>query len=448
MGRIANAIFVMSSLGLGGAAGCGAVEGPGTVDAGPDADLSGNARVTTQSTLAAPIGMVVGGIDLVSSLPDGTVLATGKTDAGGAAEIRVVPGGMVTAIYRRTVDMGAELITWAGVKPGDNLTFGSRNFSFAGAPDAGIGAMNYSWPALAGATGYSVRTSCGGSFVAAPTVTTAVAEGMNCHREPMDVFFAATSAAGAIVGYAVRQNVPFVSGGALALSNWQTPTNATVNITGIPPSVTSVSGSWSSVIDGASEVAINTFYSGVPNGGAFTQSFAFHPGADRTLGRLTLSRPGFATMRLVDQFTAFSPSQTVTAPVLPPWMQGGVLVSAALRTASWAIVSEPGAVADGVAVRAAWSRPGTPSSIFHQWHAILPPGQSSIAFPQLPAPLAEAGFSAQDNVNAAVATFEVSTLDGYDAVRAQPSRNFMCIDCALRAGEFPRAVVTGFGSVQ
>jgi hypothetical protein len=201
-------------------AGCGNVSGTKPVDAGVDADLGGDATVVTQAALFGTTG-AVGNIDVVSMLPNNTVLAMAKTDASGNATIRVYPGGTVTAVYKHTVNMGSDLITWAGVKPGDKLIFSNRNPGTSGQPTTAIGAQTYSWPTLAAASLYQVITACNnfGTFVGAPTLMVNINEFPTCHQDPtMTVFYAAFDANSVLINFGVRSTA-FVNAQTVALGS-------------------------------------------------------------------------------------------------------------------------------------------------------------------------------------------------------------------------------------
>ena len=161
--------------------------GSASHDAGIDGDLNGDVVVVTEAALSGgTVGARVGSIDIVSDLPSNAVLATARTDAGGSATVRVAPGGSVTAIYKHTVDVGADLITWVGVKPGDTLNFGSRKFAPSAAQDPSIGSQTYTWSALAGANKYRISTLCNLNFdVPAPDITVQLPEFSSCHQDPM-----------------------------------------------------------------------------------------------------------------------------------------------------------------------------------------------------------------------------------------------------------------------
>ncbi len=402
------------------------------------------ATIETETALAGgTVGANVGNIDVISMLPNNTVLEAIKTDAGGNGTIKVYPGGSVTAVYKHTVDQGADLITYVGVKPGDTLVFGSRNFSQLNQPNPALGSMTYTWPVQTGVTNHCVYTSCGGSCNGVQTSTT-LTEYPLCNRSPMDVLFIGYGSTGYISHFRFFPNQTFTAGGTIANNGWIAAGTAMVNITGLPAEVSNVSGSWSPVIDNATDYNFSQGYSGTPTGGAFTGSFTFGGTGDRTLARVVMTRAGnFQQITLADQFGSNTLSQTVASPTLPPWMQGTVLASAALRSATWYLVGDASSVSDGVVLRLAWNHVVASANNYHQWHVIMPPGQQSIDLPKLPAAFNDNLPAPQDGLSGQVRTFDVNTATGYDALRAVPSRNIMCIDCALRAGDFQRAVYSG-----
>jgi hypothetical protein len=422
-------------------AGCGSVKGSDIDAPGPDSDLGGDATVVTEAALfGGTIGAPVGDVDIVSMMPDNTVLAMAKTGASGNATLRVYPGGTVTAVYRHTVDMGADLITWVGVKPGDTLKFGSRQFSTSGQPSTSLGTMTYSWPAQPNATQYNVATSCIFSGIGGASTSLVGTEFSSCHREPMDVLFGAFN--GALTHYSLRSNVPFANGGSVAVGSWLPVQTGTVNITGLPPEVTSVNGFFSTVLDGNREISFSGNYNGTPTGGAFSGTFPWHPTGDRTVGQVSLSRTGFSTIRVLDAFGASTLTQTVAAPVLTPWVQGGVVVSSALGMASWFLVPDAASVHDGQMLRATWFHTVSGVGHPHQWHFILPPDQTSITLPKLPALFSENVPSPQDSLGVSLRVFDIASVSSYDMVRAMPSSTIMCLECAVRAGDLQRVVYT------
>src|SRR5512140_1647222 len=111
---------------------CGKVNNDTPADANLiDADETGMLSVATQSRFFAggtAVGAAQPSVDVVSVRPNNTLADMAQTDAGGHASLKVYPGGSVTAIYPHpaAMDMGADLVTYFGVKPDDVLTFGQR----------------------------------------------------------------------------------------------------------------------------------------------------------------------------------------------------------------------------------------------------------------------------------------------------------------------------------
>jgi hypothetical protein len=432
-------------------AGCGKVSGTPTADAaGPadaaiDADLSGNATVVTQAAIFGTTGNI-GTIDIVSMLPNNTVLATGQTDAGGNATIKVYPGGSVTAIYKHTLNMGSDLITWVGVKPGDTLTFGNRNPSATGQTSTALGSQTYTWPALGAANFFETWTECGlGFFSGSGTTSVSIAESSLCHQEPMAILYSAYDTNGDLINFGTRSSLAFSDGVSVALSAWSPAATGMISITGLPSEVTSVNGTFRNVLDPKagpfSDFSASSVYNGTPTGGAFTGTFKAAQIGVRTLGSLTMARPGYRSMQLYDAFSTGTLTQTVASPALPPWGQSSTIASTGLRRASWFYVSGAASSSKGEIVHVAWLH--TISSVSHpsQWDFILPPGQTTIDFPDLPAPLDATLPAPDDNLTSSnTRVFDIPTIPSYDMLRTLPAADLLCLECGVRANDFQRVV--------
>jgi len=429
-----------------GVVGCGDLKE--TTDAAPpadadltDADLTGMATVITESELfGGVIGANVPNIDVISMLPNNTVHDMVKTDSNGTATIKVYPGGSITAVYPHTLDMGADLITYVGVKPGDSLHFGSRRPLNANVMATPI-TQTVSYPAVAGVSYYEVATACGGYYVGTAT-SFAITDYNYCHTEPSDIAFYAVNTAGDVISYGYRSNITF-SGTTVSLSGWSPAQTATVNVSGLPAEFTGLSGQWGTVIDPSSpEIAI-TGFNGTPTGGAFTATFPYATTGDRTLSTISLGRPGFGSVRILDSFSAGTKTPTVAAPTFPPLQQSSAIASAALRSANWFFVPSSSSMADAVVGRASWSRTmGTMSSAF-QWYFIMPPGAQGLVFPKLPSQFDDNMPAPSESLSFQVRTFDSNAFSNYDSVRAMPSRNVMCLECALRGGDISHVVSAG-----
>jgi hypothetical protein len=453
MGRTGIRISFLASLLVAGA-GCGSVKDSGGPidaggDAGPDADESGEATVTTKGfVVGQTVGAVVGDIDLISMLPNNMVLATAKTSAGGTATIKVYPGGTVTAVYKRMApDLGADLVTFVGVKPGDTLEFGNRNIAFSGT-SAVIGAQNYSWPTAPapGVTTYRIATSCTQPGVAAPTLSVAGDERNNCNKTPMDVLYTAVTNT-ALVNCGSRQNVTFANGANVALGSWQNASTFISNITGLPTSSTQLNVQLSSIIDGGTERFLSGggFASGVPSGGAFTGNFAWCQIGERTSARLDMFRPGnFFGIRVADSLPSSATSWTVASPVTPPWIEGTFLTSAAKGRVDWVLVPEGTNAADATYVELQFTQRINSTNFTGRWFFALPPDKQSLDFPKLPASFVDLVPSVDFGVFVSrLFVVDVPTVTGYDALKAMGFANIQCPECAVRANEIQRVLMSG-----
>lgn len=455
MGRIAVCVLLVSLV----LAGCGKVsqnkpDAGNTDDAGNttiDASPSGDATVVTEAALSGMVGSKVGSVDIVSNLPDNSMMAASKTDAGGSATIKVFAGGSVTAIYHHTADLGADLITWVGVKPGDTLTFGNRNFAPSSQADPSLGTQTYSWPGLAGASQYKVFTTCNNktSALSAPAGTTSVIgqEFGSCHRDPMTVLFTALDASNALIDYGVATVQKFTSGASVAVPAWNSTATAlaTVNITGLPAEVASVSGNFRVVADPLTDFNPSVGYSGTVTGGAFTASnLGIAQGVGlRALGAVDLSRGGtFRVIHVLDAIALDTLTQTVAAPMLPPWSQTRTTATAGSRMASWLLVASAASVHKGQVLHMTWNHSVAGAASPSQWDVIMPPGQTSFAFPMFPVPLGDNQPAASDTLNASTRVFDIPSVTGYDMLRARSSADVMCLECSVRTGDLRRVVYT------
>lgn len=424
-------------------------------DAGPDADESGNVTVATKSAhFGQTIGAALGDVDIVSNLPNGAVFASGKTDAGGGGTIKAVPGGSITAFYKRPTDMGYEIVSFVGVKPGETLEFGNRQPSFfcppAPAPcDVSQGLVQYNWTVQGGATQTRILAGCASTSVAAPTATISIDERPSCGHNPIDAVFVSITNT-AVTGCTTRQNQPF-PGPVTVGTPSAAPFAVIANITGIPSEVTQVSTQFSPVLNTQLERNANFVTgfarsNGVNSGGAFTGNFQYCGMGKRTSATLSLSRPGFANTRVIDSLPSNATSWTVSNPMLPPFLEAnGFIQSPSQRRAEWVLSPSAGTTHDAVTATFAWSVVvgGMNSTVF--WHFVLPPGTTEVTLPKVPAalepymPTTETGFGLQF-----LRLVEIPTVANYDAFRALGAGAALCPECMARTGDIQRVIVSGF----
>src|SRR5262249_23511738 len=97
---------------------------------------------------------------------------------------------------------------------------------------------------------------------------------------------------------------------------------------------------------------------------------------------------------------------------------------------------------DGQALHLSWIHTVSSTNQPHQWDFILPPGQTSIEFPALPAQFNDAIPQPVDSIGASIRVFDISSVSSYDMLRMQSSANIMCLQCAVVAGDFQHVVMS------
>ena len=192
-------VAVVAAMGCGEGAATFTDAPTATVDAAqttPDAPAAGVVKVTVSRSNTAAVGMQVAFLNA-----DDSVVALAMTDADGVASATMLPGGSVTVVLPAIVGarpINAEVYTFEGVKPGDQLVVGKR------APAATLVSTEVLVPSLVRGTVVDVQTNCGsGSGTSGTTITFEA-------RQPCtttNVFVSAHSANGADLGQLYKANV-------------------------------------------------------------------------------------------------------------------------------------------------------------------------------------------------------------------------------------------------
>jgi hypothetical protein len=429
----------------------------GSVKAGPDAkvtppidadlrdaDLTGTATVVTQTHFAGgtAVGTLQGMVDVVSTLPNGMVHDMGKTDTSGHLSIKVYPGGSVTAIYRHTADLGADLVTFVGAKPNDMLTFGQYWYPPQG---TALGAMTLNWPGYAGASNYYMFSPCGGQGYY-PTTTTSAGFTMfpGCDSEPMGLIGVALNAS--YQPAAMSYNfVNFSAGGTGSFAGWQSAATATVSLTGLPMEVTNVYSSYYIIANGGKQ-SYGYGTSGQTTGGAATLTFPWVNTGERTMATTSMGRPGgYLSTNVYDSLNSMN--DTVASPTLPPWVVaggegGGALASAAARKIEW--LASGTATHSGNVVKSNWQHYNGTTYIPFSWTFITPPDVMSLDLPTLPAIFADTQPHPEDGMYAQTSMLAIPSITGYDGLRQVPEAQLTCPSCAVALNLIPRAIVAGY----
>jgi len=451
-----NRRFALVALAI-GLAGCGKVADT-TIDAvTPDADLTGNLRVITQTHVigSGSLAAIQAGVTVFSTRPNDSVVDTQMSDSNGSAGLMIYPGGSVTAVYPHMLDnasnpgmQGTDLVTFVGVKDGDTLTFGTRfGPNTMGQTQVGTVTLNGT-----NATNQDI-------FVYTPCQSSAVFFQFPislpvynwCSASPWEVVveFEQLSPTFALsYGYAAVTLSASKTGSISYNSNPAHPVTAMA--TGLPTEVTSVNFRLTGTINPGINFGNTTFSysgSGPPMGGALTTMLNPITTGDHFLGQMTVSRLGnYSATTLYDQLTTSAANWPIASPSLPPYLNGSVLFSDQSK-AEWSIAKTTEASTfDGTTVVFNWTHVTTVNGMTmntpYTWTFIVPPDQTSLKLPTLPAQFtASAPQPMIDNIGMRVRLIEIPTVDGYDALRAIPERNTTCPDCAVRTGEIPRAIV-------
>jgi hypothetical protein len=140
---VASILLLVAACGGGGAAGTGGAS-PGTTTATGTGGAIPQARVILRDHAGRPAK----GIDVLVHDPDGTTTQQTKTDKTGAANVDLVKGGGVTALWIAAQDLGAPeytAVSVVGLEPGAEVRLladavdtaappASSSFSFTGVP--------------------------------------------------------------------------------------------------------------------------------------------------------------------------------------------------------------------------------------------------------------------------------------------------------------------------
>ncbi len=446
-------VAVQSDSGVQDAASDGAIDAVSIDAVSIDADLTGTANVVTLAHLdhqgAGPLtGQPAGNIDVVSLRPDGSVAGTIKTNGAGQASIPVYPGGTVTAIYPRGDGAGAELVTFADVKPGDTLTFGREVQNQASTE---VGQITVTLPSLMGASYYYVLNDCNYSYVSPNTTgggaTARLVDYTSCHGSNNQVVLALALDSSGTLKASMSMPITYVNNTTYTFgNNWVTAPTASLTVSGLSPEIYYVNFNLATALYKTPFQAVT---GGSPMGNAISAMAPFPPVGPRALAQVDLVRSGsFGPTILFSALPTNDLKLTVNAPALPPWLSAAV-IKPALGGAAWFPVGGAGSSGlpsshDAVVGQMNYGRNDGPNYLNFSWTFIIPPTETEFKLPVLPAPFE----SLQPRVNDGstysntLTLLEVPSVDGYDDARALPESSLACPRCAVRDGILPRAAVS------
>jgi hypothetical protein len=372
----------------------------------PDASPIGEITVATYTRCCTNPDQVVGGIDIIAIDPDGTV-NTAVTDGAGAARLTIHTGATVTALYRDV--MGGQLFTFAGVQPGDVLTFGEK---FA-AGSTNLGSMTANFPATAQT--YRVYSKCGSDSATSPATSTTITVYDDCDG-PQDIEYLGFDAMGNLTRFGGQSGVNVAPGGSTTLGAWQNATSFTMTFNGVPDTL-NVAAQIQGVLNETPGFFIYVPM-GTPVGGTYSFTRPWAPIGDRIIGGARFDNAGVGSQFFSEGMPVNTTQWVINDPITLPWMTG-VTYDAATRTAS--VTLEGAGAYDGTLILLQYDRV-TPMGEY-RWAIFAPPGQAgpnAIVLPDLPTALDAFQPIASDSISVGAALWDYSQAVDFAGARALP----------------------------
>jgi len=350
----------------------------------------------TCETWGSPVG-----VPIIIHAPDGSNTVT-ATDDTGELTVEVAEGSAVTASYAADECGGQHFNTFLAVEAGDHLRFGSPQTLTE------LGSMTITWPPVTGVEHYEVAYACGNLEVGTTTSTTVrfYAEcGTPIARGMVVAYGADTDTP---IAWASLGDVTFTDGGTVTIGEFVPPTTQSLEVTGIPASV---SWAWINVSPDFGERGIvRPFVStggAAPVDGRLVASGAWAPGSDVVFVEGGFEGTSYGTQSWHEQVAAAVPMSLASPPLLP-WIDGtSFTVDVPGREVRWTQTGEGSY--DGAAVRIVWDRPTT-HELF-QWAFATPASAPSFTLPTLPPELADLGPTETDAVSGGVTLVERSDVE-------------------------------------
>lgn len=297
----------------------------------------------------------------------GAVLETKLTGADGKATSSGALPAMASALVARGTDR--DIVTWTGLEAGDELALREL------VPGSLLGQYDVTLPGpFGGATSYDVRAGDCSAFTEGTSALLDLYPG--CVSQQGAVLARASDLAGATLAHAFKKGATYpTDGGALAVAMgaWQTPTNVTVNATGLGPS-----GADAELVEIADGIGFRSFEQTLEESStAFATATGFSDAHQASL--LLYPQPG--AKQIVARRAA--PAATIAldaAQALPPITATAISGGSARRPVlTW--TSSSTAAADGGLVRVRFFGPQDAS---YHWTFVIPPGATTVTAPAMP----------------------------------------------------------------
>jgi hypothetical protein len=340
------------------------------------------------------------------------VVLAAATDAQGTAGALVPAGGFVTVFEPAGTSGATRLVTFAATSPGDHLHLD------LGTSDPNLPTtFKLQVPAMAGAVGYQLYSSCGQAGVAATTATSVTLDGCNGSADMVVVAYDDTSAP---IGNVYFSSVPVFDDSTRALSGTYTTPLPTASYTysDVPASITDVR-SYARIFTSRGAIYDSSAASAVA--GAMASNTLVLPQTTMT-SQLVVSDAMPAASehgeQLVYDWSASSSTYSLDlASALLPAYDNAPTYDAAAHRVIW--TERTGAVTpDLVRTTVNVYRDAFPQGTAWSWSIVAPrASSSSVTFPTLPADSFDYNPQSSDTVTVSE-LLSAHVPGGYDTFRA------------------------------
>lgn len=381
-----------------------AIDAPQTT---PDALTAGVVKVTVSRSNAAAVGMQVAFLNA-----DDSVVAVAMTDAEGVATATMLPGGSVTVVLpaiNGPRPINAEVYTFEGVKPGDQLLVGPRT------PATTTVATEFLVPGAPRGSIVDIQTNCG---VGTGTVGTTMTFQATQPCTTTNVFVSARTAAGVDLGQLYKANAAVTNNILDVSAEAYRPAKAlTFTLSNIPAVVTDARLSASVVAGKLSMTAPATapLMFPAPLGTTRAGDITLPDVGGDVLLTSQLSRANGAIEQIIDR-APFGPiSIDVTASQIP-WMLSAPTFDPGGAQYAWTESAD--GTADTVIANANISRPaaGNVPAVVWRHQIVAPHAVGRLHVPVLPAAMTAFNAVPSDTVNGFVGLVKLP--GGFDSIRA------------------------------
>lgn len=399
-----------------------------TKDASPDAVTVTKVNVTALSRWYEPLASQAprAGVLVFAVNGAGALVGQATTGVDGRASLEIPDGGSVTAVYPKNDDRARiSVVTYAGVKPGDSLTFGDHDTTY-GAPVGSEGNLDIQWTPVTDATSYELTSPCASATTNDHSMTVGLAS--TCQTPTAPVALVASDSAGRVLASVFLPDAPYTPGSSLNITagQWVSQTASMgygISVTGLAAGVHGVelrARARFGRIGYERLLFVSPFEANAT--GAFSM-----PSTATTIAGAEVYRNDYpGHLRFL---------QTAQAPVTldttgRPWVTS-IVASAKERFVQWLL--SPGTAYDATTLELAWNKNDTE----YVWRVLLPPDKNQVDLRSFPEALAAYLPDTESPLNVALRLIDLSSTKSYDDVRALPEWHFMDPEFAVRFGEEP-----------